>query len=43
MLAVGPDVILALFQGDMGVKSVYLGDLKIYERLGGFLYIQLVT
>ena len=43
MLAVGPDVILALCQGDMGVKSVYVGDLKIYERLGGFLYIQLAT
>lgn len=43
MLAVGQDVILALFQGDMGIKSVYLGDLKIYERLGGFLYIQLTT
>ena len=43
MLVVGPDLILALFQGDMGNKSVYLGDLKIYERLGGFLYIQLAT
>ena len=43
MLAVGSDVILALFKGDMGIKSVYLGDLKIYERLGGFLYIQLST
>lgn len=43
MLAVGPDTILALFQGDVGIKSVYLGDLKLYERPGGFLFIQLTT
>ena len=43
MIAVGSDVILALFQGNMGIKSVYLGDLKLYERPGGFLYIQLTA
>ena len=42
MIAVGSDVILA-FQGNMGIKSVYLGDLKLYERPGGFLYIQLTA
>ena len=43
MIAFGSDVILALFQGNMGIKSVYLGDLKLYERPGGFLYIQLTA
>lgn len=43
MLSIGSDVILALFQGDMGIKSVYIGDVKLYERPGGFLYIQFTT
>lgn len=41
MLAVGIKRILELFIGSMGIKSVHLGGETIYERPGGFLYIEL--
>ena len=41
MLTVGKETIQALFIGTMGIKAVYIGNVKIYERPGGFLYIEL--
>lgn len=41
MLAVGIKRILELFIGSMGIKSALLGGETIYERPGGFLYIEL--
>lgn len=41
MLALGIKRILALFIGSMGIKSAHLGEKTIYERPGGFLYIEL--
>ena len=41
MLALGIKRILALFIGSMGIKSAHLGEKPIYERPGGFLYIEL--
>lgn len=41
MLAVGLKRILELFIGSMGIKSARLGTETIYERPGGFLYIEL--
>lgn len=29
--------------GSMGVKKMYQGDEKIYERKGGYLFIELAT
>lgn len=33
--------ISALFKGNQGIKQVYRGDNKIYERSGGYIYITL--
>ena len=33
--------ISALFRGKQGVKQVYRGNNKIYERSGGYMYITL--
>lgn len=41
MLAVGIKRILELFIGSMGIKSAHLGGESVYERPGGFLYIEL--
>lgn len=41
MLAVGIKRILELFIGSMGIKSAHLGGESVYERSGGFLYIEL--
>lgn len=43
MLAVGLKRILELFIGSMGIKSANLGTEPIYERPGGFLYIELAS
>lgn len=43
MLAVGLKKILELFFGSMGIKSAYVGGENIYERPGGFLYIELTS
>jgi len=42
-IRVGDSVIPLLFQGDMGIKRVYLGDELIYERPGGFFFLELDT
>lgn len=41
MLTVGLKRILELFIGSMGIKSAHLGGESVYERPGGFLYIEL--
>ena len=41
MLTVGIKRILELFVCSMGIKSAHLGEKTIYERPGGFLYIEL--
>lgn len=33
----------SLMVGDMGVKSVFVGSEQIYERSGGYFYINLIT
>lgn len=33
--------ISALFRGKQGIKQVYRGNKKIYERSGGYIYITL--
>lgn len=43
MLALGIKRILALFIGSMGIKSAHLGGESVYERPGGFLYIELTS
>jgi len=32
-----------IYQGDMGIKQVYLGDELIYERQGGYFFLELNT
>lgn len=32
-----------LFIGDSGVKSIFVGSEKIYERPGGYVYLVLTT
>lgn len=42
-IAVGAREIASLMLGDMGIKSVFVGPDKIYERGGGYIYIKLTT
>lgn len=42
-IRLGDSVTPLLFEGDMGVKRVYLGDELIYERPGGYFYLILDT
>ena len=43
MIAAASDEITTLFVGEMGIKSVQIGEETIYMRPGGFLYIELET
>lgn len=43
MLYVGEEQISSLFVGDMGVKTALVGDETIYQRPGGYFYLELVT
>lgn len=40
---VGGVNIKELFKGDMGIKQAYVGETLIYERPGGFFYLELNT
>lgn len=42
-IAQGTQPISDMFIGDMGIKTVLVGSESIYERPGGFLYIELNT
>lgn len=43
MIEVGSEQIEAIFSGDMGIKTIAVGDEVIYTRPGGYLYIELET
>lgn len=43
MVNVGEELIEELFVGEMGIKTVSIGDDVIYTRSGGYLYIELIT
>ena len=43
MIAAASDEIATLFVGEMGIKSVQIGEETIYTRPGGYLYIELET
>lgn len=43
MVNVGEELIEELFVGEMGIKTVSIGDDAIYTRPGGYLYIELIT
>ena len=40
---VGAREVTSLMVGDMGVKSVFIGSEQVYERSGGYIYINLIT
>lgn len=42
-LRLGDAALLALFCGEMGVKRIYLGERLVYERPGGYFYLELET
>lgn len=39
----GQDQIASVMLGDMGIKTVYAGDDVIYNRPGGYFYLELDT
>ena len=39
----GQDQIASVMLGDMGIKTVYVGDDVIYNRPGGYFYLELDT
>lgn len=39
----GQDEIVDVFVGNMGIKSVHIGDETVYMRSGGYFYIELDT
>lgn len=43
MINAGEEQISSLFVGDMGVKTALVGDETIYQRSGGYFYLELVT
>ena len=43
MINVGDEQISSLFVGDMGVKTALIRDETIYQRSGGYFYLELVT
>lgn len=43
MIYDGQDQIASLMVGDMGIKTVAVGDEIIYTRPGGYFYLELDT
>lgn len=43
MTAVGTEALEALFCGEMGIKTVFVGETSVYDRQGSFCYITLDT
>lgn len=43
MAAVGAEQIQTLFCGEMGVKTIFVGETPIYDRQGSVCYITLDT
>lgn len=42
-IKIGEREIASLMVGRMGIKSIFIGDKKVYERPGGYVYICLDT
>lgn len=40
-IRIGETEINSIMVGDMGIKSVYAGDSHIFERTGGYIYLEL--
>lgn len=43
MIYEGTEQVASLMIGDMGIKSVAIGDETIYTRPGGYFYLELDT
>lgn len=43
MINIGEKPIEAMMIGEMGIKNAYLGETKVYERSGGYFYLELTT
>lgn len=43
MIYEGSDQITSLMIGEMGIKTVYAGDEIVYNRPGGYFYLELDT
>lgn len=43
MITVGNDQVNELFNGNMGIKNVYIGEDLIYKRESSFVYIELTS
>lgn len=42
-IRIGETEINFIMVGDMGIKSVYAGDSRIFERTGGYIYLELLS
>lgn len=43
MIAIDVDQIETIFTGEMGIKTVVVGEEIIYTRPGGYFYLELET
>lgn len=43
MVAVDTNKVVSIFVGEMGVKSAAVGGEEIYQRPGGYFYLELDT
>lgn len=39
----GENQISEIFVGNMGIKTIFVGNEPVYERTGGYIYIELNT
>ena len=39
----GAREVASLMVGDMGIKSVFVGPERVYERPGGYIYIKIIS
>lgn len=42
MITVGTEEIKEMFTGEMGIKTVAIGDTTVYERPGAYVYITFI-
>jgi len=40
---IGDSTAQLVYQGDMGIKQIYIGDELIFERSGGVFFLELNT
>lgn len=43
LLYAGSDKVAELYAGNIGIKQLYAGSNLVYERQGGFIFIELET